>query len=151
MPTGDRKQDPLLSFRFLVEIQGLIVAGFSEVSGLSAETEFDEHQEGGVNEFVYKLPKLSKYPNLVLRKGVTDSEILWGWHHAVTMGKIARTTLHLILLDSEGNEQRRWLFANAYPVKWAGPELKADSNAVAVESLEIAHTGPHNILPAQLA
>ena len=29
--------DPYLGFRFLVEIEGLLVAGFSEVSGLQAE------------------------------------------------------------------------------------------------------------------
>jgi hypothetical protein len=38
MAVGDRKKDPYLSFRFLVEIQGLIVGGFSEVSGLQADS-----------------------------------------------------------------------------------------------------------------
>ena len=141
MPTGERKKGPYLSFRFLVEIQGLVVAGFSEASGLSAETEFDEQREGGVNEFVHKLPKLTKYPNLTLKRGITESEVLWKWHHDVKMGKVKRTTIHLVLLDSEGNEKWRWSFENAYPVKWMGPELKADGSAVALESLEIAHNG----------
>src|SRR5882724_8071302 len=104
MPTGERKVDPYLSFRFLVEIQGLVVGGFSEASGLTAETEFDEQREGGVNEFVHKLPKLTKYPNLTLKRGLTDSEVLWKWHRDVTMGKVQRTTIHLVLLNSEGNE-----------------------------------------------
>ena len=141
MPTGERKADPYLSFRFLVEIQGLVVGGFSEASGLTAETEFDEQREGGVNEFVHKLPKLTKYPNLTLKRGLTDSEVLWKWHRDVTMGKVQRTTIHLVLLNSEGNETWRWSFENAYPVKWIGPELKADGSAVALESLEIAHHG----------
>jgi phage tail-like protein len=141
MPTGERRQDPYLSFRFLVEIQGLVVGGFSEVSGLSAETEFDEQREGGVNEFVHKFPKLTKYPNLTLKRGITDSDKLWQWHHDVTIGKVQRTTIHLVLLDSEGNEKWRWSFENAYPVKWIGPELKSDGSAVALESLEIAHNG----------
>lgn len=124
-----------------MEIEGLVVAGFSEASGLSAETEFDEHREGGVNEFVYKFPKLTKYPNLTLKRGITDSEKLWKWHRDVTMGKVERKRIHLVLLDSEGNEKWRWSFEKAYPVKWMGPELKSDSSAVALESLEIAHHG----------
>ena len=141
MPTGDRRKDPYLSFRFLVEIQNLVVAGFSEASGLSAETEFDEQREGGVNEFVHKLPKNTKYSNLTLKRGLTDSDALWKWHHDVIMGKVERRTVNLVLLDSEGNETWRWSFENAYPVKWVGPELKSDGSAIALETLEIAHNG----------
>lgn len=141
MPTGDRRKDPYLSFRFLVEIQNLVVAGFSEASGLSAETEFDEYREGGVNEFVHKLPKNTKYSNLTLKRGLTDSDALWKWHHDVIMGKVERRTVNLVLLDSEGNETWRWSFENAYPVKWVGPELKSDGSAIALETLEIAHDG----------
>jgi phage tail-like protein len=35
----------------------------------------------------------------------------------------------------------RWTFEQAYPVKWSGPQFKADDNAVAVETLELAHEG----------
>jgi phage tail-like protein len=47
MPVAERN-DPYLSFRFLVEIQGLIVGGFSEVAGLQAETETEDIQEGAL-------------------------------------------------------------------------------------------------------
>lgn len=141
MPTGERKKDPYLSFRFLVEIQGLVVAGFSEASGLTAETEIDEQPEGGVNEFVHKFPKRTKYPQLTLKRGLTDSDELWKWHRDVIWGKVKRRTIHLVLLNSEGNEKRRWSFADAYPIKWMGPDFKSDGGAVAIESLEIAHHG----------
>jgi phage tail-like protein len=48
--------DPYLNFRFLVEIQGLIVAGFSEVNGLQAEIETFEYREGGLNDYAHRLP-----------------------------------------------------------------------------------------------
>jgi phage tail-like protein len=140
MPVGERK-DPYMSFRFLVEIQGLIVGGFSEISGLQAETEFEEVREGGVNDYVHKLPKITKYPNITLKRGLTDSEVLWNWHQDVVNGKIDRKSGFIILLDSEGNEKWRWHFVNAYPMKWTGPDLRADSNTVAVESIELAHNG----------
>ena len=140
MPVGERK-DPYLSFRFLVEIQGLIVGGFSEVSGLQAETEYEEKREGGVNDYVHKLPKITKYPNITLKRGITDSDALWKWHQDVVNGKFERKTVSIILMDSEKNEKWRWAFERAYPVKWTGPDLKADSNTVAVEALELAHNG----------
>lgn len=140
MPVAKRV-DPYLGFSFLVEIQGLIVGGFSEVSGLQAETEFEEIREGSVNDHLHKLPKITKYPNLALKRGVTDSETLWMWHQDVSRGKVERRSVFIVLLDEEGMEKWRWAFIDAYPVKWTGPDLKADGNAVALESLELAHNG----------
>ena len=140
MPVAERN-DPYVSFRFLVEIQGLIVGGFSEVSGLQADTETEDIQEGGVNDYVHKLPKVTKYPNITLKRGITDSDVLWSWHRDVVNGKIERRTGYVILLDSEGNEKWRWTFEDAYPVKWTGPDFKADNSAVSIEALELVHRG----------
>ena len=140
MPVAER-EDPYLSFRFLVEIQGLVVGGFSEVSGLQANTEVEEIKEGGVNDYVHKLPKITKYPNITLKRGITDLDALWNWHQDVVNGKVERKTVFIILLDSERNEKWRWSFERAYPVKWTGPDLKADGSTVGVETLELAHNG----------
>lgn len=139
--------DPFLSHRFLIEIQGLVVAGFTDVSGLTAETEVEEIREGGVNDFVYRLPKGTKYQNLVLKKGLTTSGALWNWHRKVVAGKIERKTVYIILRSTDANGPLDWDYANmyqiieAFPVKWSGPDLKSDGNAVAVETLELAHHG----------
>lgn len=140
MPVAER-EDPYLSFRFLVEIQGLVVGGFSEVAGLQANTEVEEIKEGGVNDFVHKLPKITKYPNITLKRGITDLDALWNWHQDIVNGKVERKTVFIILMDSEGNEKWRWSFEHAYPVKWTGPDLKADGSTVGVEALELAHNG----------
>jgi len=140
MATAERK-DPYLNYRFRVEIDGIISGGFAECSGLQAETEYEEYREGGVNNYVHRLPKVTKYPNLTFKRGITDSEELWKWYQDVVMGKIQRKNGSIILLDSEGNEKWRWNFKGAYPVKWTGPDLKADSNTVAFETLELTHTG----------
>jgi phage tail-like protein len=58
--------NPYLTFKFQVEIHGLIVGGFSEISGLQAEVDVETIEEGGVNDYVHKLPKKTKYPNLIL-------------------------------------------------------------------------------------
>jgi len=137
----DNKQDPYTSFNFLVEIEGIISAGFSEISGIQIETEVEEFREGGVNNYVHKLPKLTKYGNLTLKHGMTDQDKLWNWYKDVIRGKINRTNVTIFLQDITGKTLMHWEFSNAYPVKWTGPELKADSNTVAFETLELAHNG----------
>lgn len=140
MATAERK-DPYLSARFHVEITGLVVAGFSEVSGLQTETETEDYREGGLNDYVHKLPKMSKQSNITLKRGITDSDVLWKWYSAVVAGKIERKLVRIILYDSEGNEKWHWICKEAYPVKWTGPEFKADNAAVAIETMDLAHHG----------
>ncbi|QWH88421.1 phage tail protein [Bacillus toyonensis] len=140
MSTIERK-DPFTSFSFLVEIDNLVVGGFSEVSGIQVETEMEEFREGGLNEYVHKLPKVSKYSNLILKRGITDSTVLWDWYQNVVAGKIERKNGSIILLNFNGSENWRWNFIQAYPLKWIGPDLKADNYAIAIETLEIAHNG----------
>jgi len=141
MATGDRK-DPFLSFNFAVEVKGLVVGGFNEVSGLQAETEVQEYREGGVNEYIHKRAGPTKYSsNLTLKKGITDTTALWSWYCDVIQGKVERKNVSVVLMDSEGQEKRRWNFQRAYPVKWVGPGLRATASEVAVETLELAHDG----------
>jgi phage tail-like protein len=142
MDIGGRK-DPYLDFRFRAEIEGLIVAGFSEVSGLQMEMETEDYQEGGTNGFAHKLPKPMKYPNVVLKRGLTDSDALWKWLCSTGQrsATINRKTVRIILLDSEGQEKMSWRCLQAYPVKWTGPEFKSDANTVAFENLDLVHCG----------
>ena len=141
MATGGR-HDPILSFNFAVEIDGVIVCGFSEVSGLQAEIEVQEYREGGLNEYIHKRSGPARYTsNLVLKRGIANSTELWTWYCNVLQGTTVRKSLAVVLMDSTGSEQRRWTFQNAYPVKWAGPDFKAQSSEVAIESLELAHEG----------
>jgi phage tail-like protein len=140
-----QRRDPYSNFTFLVEIEGLVVGGFSEVLGLQAETEFEEIREGGVNDHVHRFPKLTKYPNLVLKRGITDSDILLKWYQNAVEGKVQRKSVFIMLLDTKGEEKWRWNFANAYPVKWIGPDFKSDGNSAALEALELVHDGMRKI------
>ncbi|WP_336364716.1 phage tail protein [Halalkalicoccus salilacus] len=137
------RTDPYLSYRFLVEVDSLVVAGFSEVSGLEVETTTEDYQEGGVNAYTHKLFKHVSYPNLVLRKGMSDSQTLWRWiRDATAMQPIAeRKNIRVVLLNSTGQESRGWEFREAYPVKWTGPEFQADQASVAIETVELVHRG----------
>lgn len=135
------RTDPFLDYRFQVEIDGLLVGGFAEVSGIRRELETEEYEEGGVNEFTHALPTRMSHPNLTLRRGVTDATELWEWTQATVHGLVSRRTVRVILQDAQGAEAWGWAFRDAYPVVWEGPELDGSGGTVAMETLELAHEG----------
>jgi phage tail-like protein len=136
-----RVTDPYFGFRFRVEILGLQVGGFSQVSGLDREIQLEDFREGGLNDYTHKLVTVTKYQNLSLKRGICDAVDLWQWHQDVINGKIERRQINVVLTDAEGNPQWRWVFEKAYPVKWSGAELNASTSTVFVESVEFAHNG----------
>lgn len=137
---------PLLSFRYTVEIDGLVVAGFSEVSGLEQELEIEEYKEGGMG-FTHKLPNGVKHANLILKRGLSESRSLRAWYHsvvqAITYGKplYKSPAIFVCIMDSQGQESVRFHVKQAYPIKWVGPSLNATGSEVATESVEIVHEG----------
>lgn len=136
------RNDPYQACNFFVEIEGLIIGGFTEVTGLQLEVEVESYREGGVNGYIHQLPGPARYPaNLVLKHGVTDIETLWSWQDDVAKGTIKRKSGTIYLLDQRRLPATWWDFYDAYPVRWIGPELRADSSTVAVETLELVHRG----------
>jgi phage tail-like protein len=133
--------DPLLAHAFLVEFDGLVVGSFAEVTGLALETEIFPYREGGVNDHIHRLPGPVRSPgNIVLRRGVTEVQTLWHWQQDIAQGTIERRNGSIVLFDA-GLPVVRWNFAGGYPARWTGPELRAATAAVALETLEIAHAG----------
>ena len=72
---------------------------------------------------------------------MTDSNVLYKWYQDVIIGIIQQKQLSVLLVDSQQNELKRWTFQGAFPVKWTGPDLKAEGNSIAVEAVELAHQG----------
>lgn len=128
-------------YRFSVEIQGIVVGGFSEISGLTAETEMEQYIEGGLNSYTHKFPKHTRYHNLVLKRGMAYSDDLINWYRDCISGKIVRRNGAIILYSRAGEVLRSWSFIEAYPVKWTGATLNANSSNIAFETLELVYNG----------
>ena len=136
------RNDPYGRFNFLLEIDGIARAGFSEVSGLTTETNVVEYREGADRASSFrKLPGLTKFSNITLKRGITQDRSLWDWRKTVMDGATRRADGSIILLDESRKEVVRWNFRNAWPCKWEGPTLNAKSSDVAIETLELAHEG----------
>lgn len=138
----DRK-DPFRNSRFLLEIDGIAQAGFSEVTIPDIIAEPIEYREGNQTTTPQKIPGLIKYSNLILKWGITNSKDLYNWHEDVVHGKIksSRKKISVLLLDEEGQEASRWNFVEAWPTKYDAPDANAKGNEIAIETLEIVHEG----------
>jgi phage tail-like protein len=136
------RSDPYQGCNFVVEIEGLLVGGFSECSGLEVETEIAEYHEGGVNDYVHRFAGAVKLPPpLVLRHGITSGDGLWRWYQMTAAGQVVRRNGTIFLLDSARAAVVQWDFRDAFPYKWTGPELRAEAASIAFESVELAHRG----------
>lgn len=133
--------DPYQAFNFLVEIEGILASGFSECSGLQVESETFEYREGGVNEYMHRFAGPTRSPPLLLKHGLTQIDGLWGWHQDVVQGKINRRNGTIYLLNKQRIPVIWWDFKEAFPFRWNGPSLVANSGGVAIESVELAHRG----------
>ncbi len=124
-------------------MESVVVANFQECSGLSAEVSVHEYVEGGNNEFVHRLPGPIKYSNITLKRGLSDSPQFLEWRPTISAGQITvkRKNLSIKVYSHDGETVKQWDVLEAYPVKWTGPDLRASSMEVVVETLEIAHKG----------
>jgi phage tail-like protein len=140
MATGDRV-DPYRNFNFRVEIDGITQAAFAECTGFGSNNDPIEYREGTDRTTVRKLPGMTKYNNITLKWGLTDSAELFTWYSDITKGKIERKNGSIVLTDLDGSEKVRWNFFQGWPTKWDGPDFNAEGTDVAIETLEIAHEG----------
>ena len=147
--TGSKQTDPVGELRFKVELTTPAgpIGRFQEVTGLAAELEVKEYPEGGMNDFVHKLPTRVKWPNIVLKRGVTHEKALLEWFWATrASGQAANLKTLTLHLQGPGSQTvRSWAILGAFPVKWTGPTMNAGSNSIATEQLELAHRGLENV------
>lgn len=138
------RRGPYRNSRFLLEISGIVKAGFSECTIPDSTTQTTDYREGNERPTVRKLGGLTQYGNLTLRWGTTaDSMELIEWRRSVEQGQIdaARRSIAVVVLDEEGQAGARWEFRDAWPTKYDAPDLTATGNEVAIENMEIVHEG----------
>jgi phage tail-like protein len=124
---------------FIISVPDIDSIGqFSHCSGLEMSFEMFEYAEGGNNDFVHKLPGRLQFPNLLLTRGLTNSNALLMWF---AQTKIKAQTKQVTLTVKSGTSQRVFTFADAFPVRWTGPSFDTGAAALGTESLEIAHSG----------
>lgn len=134
---------PLPKFHFSVEWGGKRI-GFTEASGLDAETEVIEYREGSSPEYSkVKMPGMQKFSNVTLKRGTftSDNDFFDWWKTTRTLGTPERRDIIVSLLNESHTPVFVWKIKNAFPTKVQATDLKSDGNEVAIETLELAHEG----------
>jgi phage tail-like protein len=139
-----REVDPLVSFQFAIEINGM-TGYFTEVSGIFSDNAVATHKvvTPDAKEVVLQVPGRCDGDEITLKRGLTTNMEFWEWREAVITGDIAgaRVDGTIVMFNRQYEEVRRWSFINGWPSKISGPALSADSNDLTIEELTIAHEG----------
>jgi phage tail-like protein len=143
------RSNPYAAFNFVVSLVGDkdSLGGFMEVTGLDTENAIIEYREGDDNTsgaFVRKLPGLERYPNVILRRGITGDLKLWNkLRQPIRNADIrpefgsATPALKVDLQDEKHETVQSWTLQNAWVSALRGPSLNGRSNEIAIESIEV--------------
>ena len=139
--------DPPFVGKFIFKIGALQIGAFTEVTGLGVSIDVEELPEGGQNAYTHKLLGRMRWPNIVLKRGLIDSDALFTWllqfsgDNFSKTKKITPATGTISVLTQKRQPFRTWSLVDVKPVKWTGPRLAASSRDLAIEELEVCHSG----------
>ena len=115
---------------------------FQSVGGLDVQFDTENFKEGGENRFEHVMPSRTKYPDLVLKRGVirpgTGKSDITDWiKKAVEEFNIEPRNLHIYLLNQKGDPLFSWYVIHAWPKSWKMTELNAEKGEVFIETIEL--------------
>ena len=138
-------KDPIATFRFSLDVQGVTAATFHEAAGFENSTDVIEHRQigQGGKVTIMKLPGGSKWADITLKRGFTDSMDLYDWRQKVLDGDMdaARKDGSITGYDAKDNPVIQYTFTRGWISKWKGATFSAKDNNVAVEEITITHEG----------
>lgn len=139
---------PLPVYNYRVDIGDETVA-FSEVSGLNISYETTTYKEspvesGASGPRVMHMPAQGTPANVTLKKGVVPSvsiKTFFDWINSIQTNQVEKKDIYVRLCDETGEAVISWKVINAFPTKLDVPTFDANSNDVAIESMELMGDG----------
>lgn len=152
VPATTTPADPYKNFKFLVLWDGRPVAAVSKVGALRRRTEVVTHRHGGDPSSSHKTPGRSEYEAITLERGVTFDAAFEQWAGAVWafqsgLGKETalanyRKDITIELFNDAGQPVMRYFVFRCWVSEFqALPELDANANAVAIQTLKLENEG----------
>ena len=147
-----RRFDPYKNFKFRVKWDGRYVAGVSKVSVLKRTTEMVKHRSGGDPSTSFKSPGKTDYDAITLERGVTHDTDFEAWANKVwnygsqAGGEVSlqdfRKDIIIELLNEAGQVVLIYNIFRCWVSEYqALPDLDANANAVAIQTLKLEHEG----------
>src|SRR5438045_1959863 len=97
-------KDPYLGLNYWIQLGQVNIAGFTECSPLTIETEVYEYAEGGLNGYKHKLPVRQKYSNITLKRGIDDGHDLFHWYQSTVRHEIIRQDISIVVYNQAKEE-----------------------------------------------
>ena len=131
-----------LETRFQVTVDGVSLGDWATCKGLEVDFKLVDYNELGNNDFVHGLPQAATYNRISLTRACAgpDSRKVQAWLSKVKT-QPTKSTAVIALHDAWGREVISWTLQGVLPSRWTGPTLDAESQKVAVETLELYHEG----------
>ena len=142
--------DPYRSFKFRVKIDNQYVAGLSKCSALRRTTEVTPWREGGDPSTSRQLPGKTRYEPVTLEAGVTHDPTFEDFANLVhnfqgdSAGslKFFRKDIIIDVYNEAGQKVLSYKLLRCWVSEYVAlPELSADANAVAIQSIKIENEG----------
>lgn len=136
---------PIPSYNYKVEVGGKTI-GFSEVSGLDIVHETITYKESaaGLGPKVVHMPAQGTPANISLKKGFVSGvsvPVLFDWINSIALNRVDKKDIYIRLCDENGKAIVSWKVINAFPTKLEAPSFTADSNDIAIESMDLMADG----------
>ena len=139
-PSGGRPS-PIGNFSFLVEIDGMEPILFTEVSGLSCETQAIEFRSGSdPSNYVEWIPGTASCGPVRFVGALTGESSDLGpfeWYNSVAEGKDDRRDISVTLLKPNGDAVRTFNLIDTFPTHFEVLDLDAGEPEVAKLSLTV--------------
>lgn len=126
------------AYRFVVEVDFHPVGAFTQCTLPTIEWDVETVKEGGVNTYVRQLPGPRKQANLSLQNGIGLMSELKYWYYKAMNEEFSQRRVTVTLLNSLFMPVIVCDIQDAFPVRWTMPQLQTESNAAAIQTLELA-------------
>jgi phage tail-like protein len=149
---NSHRLDPYKNFKFQVRFSpsATVVAGISKMSAIKKTTETIEWREAGDASLVRKMPGKHKCEAVTLEAGLTHDRTFLEWTNMVNSpdGDASNSLLNyrrevsIDVLNMQGRPVMTITLHRAWPSEFqALPEMDANANAVAIQTLKLEYEG----------
>jgi phage tail-like protein len=124
------------AFRYVIKVANVAYGAFTEATVPVIEWEFEEVKEGGLNDYVHRLPGRQKPSTVTLKNGVGSADLV-SWYLANLSGPVTRKSITLELVKPDASPIITYHIEEAWPYKWSGPQLKSgDGSGIAIQTVD---------------
>ncbi|MEM9338892.1 MAG: phage tail protein [Bacteroidota bacterium] len=135
---------PLPIYNYRIDINGVSIS-FSEVSGLELAFESITYKEsfavgGKIGPNIMYMPGQIQPVNISMKKGLVKNKsipVFYDWINSVQINQVDKRDIVVHLLDETGSTVVSWTVIDAFPTKLTAPSFDANSNEVAIESMDL--------------